>query len=464
MPCQATLTQFINLLSATPFHVADRALTTLATGIATDTRSLQPGEVFLALRGEQFDGHQFVSAAFEKGAIAAIVDQRFLSAYADIQLAESSFPLIQVEDTLVAYQAIAQWWRSQFTIPVIAVTGSVGKTTTKELTAAVLSQSIPGSSQVLKTQANYNNEIGVPKTLLELDANHDYAIVEMGMRGRGEIALLGKIAQPTIAVITNVGTAHIERLGSELAIAQAKCELLAELSADSIAILNYDNPLLLKTATDVWQGKTLTFGLEGGDIHGQLIDVNTLRVDGIDFPLPLPGRHNALNYLAALTVAKALGLDWLPLAQGIIVELPGGRAKRYDLPNDILILDETYNAGLESMLASLHLLMQTPGKRHIAVLGTMKELGQRSPEFHQQVGLTAQQLQVDYLLILADPLEAAAMKAGAAGIPTECFTSQVQLVERLKTLAQSGDRLLFKASRAVELDQVVSQFCRDLCK
>ncbi|MBM0743817.1 UDP-N-acetylmuramoyl-tripeptide--D-alanyl-D-alanine ligase [Phormidium sp. CLA17] len=465
MPCQATLTQLVSLLNATLINLLDdAALTTLATGITTDTRAIKPGEVFVALRGEQFDGHQFVTTAFEKGAIAAIVDGEFLRADFDTQQAEQPFPLIQVKDTLVAYQAIAHWWRTQFTIPVIAVTGSVGKTTTKELIAAVLSHASPGLPQVLKTQANYNNEIGVPKTLLELDASHDYAIVEMGMRGRGEIALLSTIAQPTIAVITNVGTAHIERLGSELAIAQAKCELLAELSADSIAILNHDNPLLLKTAAEVWQGKTLTFGLDGGDIHGHLLDPNTLQVEGIDLPLPLPGRHNAINYLAALTVAKVLGLDWSPLMQGMTVELPGGRAKRYDLPNDIVILDETYNAGLESMLASLHLLMQTPGKRHIAILGTMKELGERSPEFHQRVGFTAQQLQVDYLLILADPLEAAAMKAGAAGIPTECFTSQSQLVERLKVLAQSGDRLLFKASRAVGLDQVVNQFRRDRCQ
>jgi UDP-N-acetylmuramoyl-tripeptide--D-alanyl-D-alanine ligase len=465
MPCQATLNQLVNLLNATLLNSLDAAvLKTLATGITTDTRLIKPGEVFVALRGEQFDGHQFVVNAFEKGAIAAIVDNEFLNVDFATQQAERPFPLIQVKDTLAAYQAIAQWWRTQFTIPVIAVTGSVGKTTTKELIAAVLSQSSPGSPHILKTQANYNNEIGVPKTLLELDASHDYAIVEMGMRGRGEIALLSRIAQPDIAVITNVGTAHIERLGSEMAIAQAKCELLAELSPSGIAILNHDHPLLLTTAATVWQGKTLTFGLEGGDIHGHLIDPNTMRVQGIDLPLPLPGRHNALNYLAALTVAKVLGLDWSPLVPGITVELPGGRAKRYDLPNDIVVLDETYNAGLESMLASLHLLIQTPGKRHIAVLGTMKELGARSLEFHQQVGLTVQQLQIDHLLILADPPEAAALKAGAVGISTECFSSQSQLVERLNGLAKRGDRFLFKASRAVKLDQVVNQFCCDLGK
>ncbi len=464
MPCQATLAHLINLLNATLFHSLGNGAIR-ATGITTDTRTVKAGEVFVALRGEQFDGHQFVATAFEQGAIAAIVDEKFLSPNFSTQAAKYPFPLIQVKDTLAAYQAIAHWWRTQFTIPVIAVTGSVGKTTTKELIAAVLSHSTANPpSQVLKTQANYNNEIGVPKTVLKLDASHDYAIVEMGMRGQGEIALLSKIAQPTIAVITNVGTAHIERLGSERAIAQAKCELLAELPADSIAILNHDNPLLLKTAAQVWHGKTLTFGLEGGDIHGHLVDLKTLRVDGTDLPLPLPGRHNALNYLAALTVAKVLGLGWSSLQQGVTVDLPGGRAKRYELPDDIVVLDETYNAGLESMLAALHLLIQTPGKRHIAVLGTMKELGARSLEFHQQVGFTAQQLQIDRLLILAEPAEAAALKTGAAGVPTECFTSQPQLLQRLKTLAQKGDRFLFKASRAVQLDQVVNQFCRDLGK
>ncbi|EKQ70828.1 UDP-N-acetylmuramoyl-tripeptide--D-alanyl-D-alanine ligase [Leptolyngbyaceae cyanobacterium JSC-12] len=453
MTCQATLAQLTSLLDATPVNVLDSVLPTLATAINTDTRSLQPGEVFLALRGETFDGHSFVETAFEKGAIAAIVDSP----------APIPYPFLQVPDTLKAYQAIAHWWRTQFTNPVIAVTGSVGKTTTKELIAAVLS--VPRSSdftpQVLKTQANFNNEIGVPKTLLELGSNHDYAIVEMGMRARGEIALLSQITQPDIAVITNVGTAHIGRLGSEAAIAQAKCELLAEMPTSSIAVLNHDNPLLLHTAQSIWQGKTITFGLEGGDIQGQLVSPEILRVDGIDLPLPLAGRHNALNYLAALAVAKVLGLDWAPLTAGLSVELPGGRAKRLELPNDVVILDETYNAGLESMLASLHLLAQTSGRRRIAVLGTMKELGEQSPKFHYQVGAFVQQLQLDHLLILAEEPEASAMQDGAGNVPAEKFTNHVAVVERLQELVQPGDRLLFKASRAVALDRVVAQFRQD---
>jgi UDP-N-acetylmuramoyl-tripeptide--D-alanyl-D-alanine ligase len=447
MPCQFSVTQLVEILAATPVNLSDEAALALSSGITTDTRSLKAGHVFLALRGEKFDGHDFAGVAVERGAIAVITDRRYST-----QL--NGVPQLQVEDTLQAYQQIARWWRDQFNIPVIAVTGSVGKTTTKELIAAVLST----KGNVLKTQANYNNEIGVPKTLLELGPEHDYAVIEMAMRGSGQIALLSQVARPTVSVITNVGTAHIGLLGSEDAIAQAKCELLAEMPKEGVAVLNHDNQRLIETAAKVWQGETLTYGLEGGDLQGHLIDTETLEVGGMQFPLPLAGRHNALNYLAALCVAKLLEVDWAPLTKGLSVELPSGRSRRYDLPNDIVILDETYNAGLESMVAALQLLAQTPGKRHIAVLGAMKELGERSPEFHRQVGTTAEQLNLDALLILVDDPEAEAIAAGAAPLPAECFSSSEALVRRLKELVQPGDRLLFKASRSVGLDRVVNQF------
>jgi UDP-N-acetylmuramoyl-tripeptide--D-alanyl-D-alanine ligase len=446
MSCCVTLAQLIGVIQATPLNIVDLNQQTM--GITTDTRSLPPGSVFLALQGENFDGHDFLDAAIAKGAIAAIV--------ASVPQT-SDLPLLQVADPLQAYQAIAHWWRNQFTIPVIAITGSVGKTTTKELIAAVLAHVQPAAI-VHKTQANYNNEIGVPKTLLELDRNHNYAVIEMGMRARGEIALLTQIACPDIAVITNVGTAHIGRLGSELAIAQAKCELLATMPRSGIAILNHDNALLLETAATVWQGRTITYGLEGGDLRGTLVNPETLQVGDQRFPLPLPGRHNALNYLAALAVTQALNLDRTPLTAGLTVELPSGRAQRWDLPNDVVILDETYNAGLESMLAALHLLAQTPGKRRIAVLGAMKELGDRSPEFHRRVGETAQLLKLDHLLLLADGAEVAAIAAGTTSLLAEKFTTHPALVEGLKRLVQPGDRLLFKASRAIGLDRVVDQF------
>ena len=421
-------------------------LTQTAIAINIDSRHLKPGDVFLGLRGEKFDGHEFVGLAIEQGAIAAIVDSHFPT---------STLPVLRVQDTLAAYQAIAHWWRNQFTIPVIAITGSVGKTTTKELIAAVLSN----YGHVLKTEANYNNEIGVPKTLLGLDQTHDYAVIEMGMRAKGEIALLSQIAKPDVAVITNVGTAHIGRLGSKAAIAAAKCELLAEMPKTAIAILNHDSPLLIQTAQTVWTGQTLTYGLEGGDLHGHLIDAETLEIEERSLPLPLAGQHNALNYLAALAVAKALNLDWSALTAGIKVTVLGGRSRKYELPNDVVILDETYNAGLESMLAALRLLSDTPGQRHIAVLGTMKELGDWSVPFHRQVGEMVKQLNLDGLLILADDAEAEALAIGALPLESERFLTHAAIVDRLKKQVRSGDRLLFKASRAVGLDQVVEQFC-----
>ncbi|PHJ55799.1 UDP-N-acetylmuramoyl-tripeptide--D-alanyl-D-alanine ligase [Nostoc linckia z18] len=444
MPCSATLTQLVEVLSANPLNLYETDLIQVSNGIQTDTRILKPGEVFVALRGDKFDGHKFVPTAIARGAIAAIVD----SAYEN-----PGFPVLQVQDTLKAYQQIGRWWRDRFDIPVIGVTGSVGKTTTKELIAAVLGT----KKAVHKTYGNFNNEIGVPKTLLELSTEHDYAVIEMAMRGRGQIAELTQIAHPTIGVITNVGTAHIELLGSEEAIAEAKCELLAEMPADSVAVLNYDNPLLMATAAKVWTGEVITYGFSGGDVSGVLIDNETVEVAGMQIPLPLPGSHNASNFLAALAVAKVLGIDWGSLKAGVSVDMPTGRSQRFNLPNDVVILDETYNAAPEAMLAALQLLADTPGKRKIAVLGAMKELGERSQQLHQRVGETVQKLNLDGLLVLVDGEDAETIAKSADGIPSECFATHGELVARLKTFVQPGDLVLFKAAHSVGLDRVVNQ-------
>jgi UDP-N-acetylmuramoyl-tripeptide--D-alanyl-D-alanine ligase len=443
------LIQLKDILAARPIDSSTPLPDISCTGITTDSRSVDPGNVFLALRGDKFDGHAFVESARKHGAIAAIVDYPI----------PASIPQLLVNNTLKAYQDMGNWWRDRFQIPIVGITGSVGKTTTKELIAAVLST----QGSVLKTEANYNNEIGVPKTLLGLTQAHDYAVIEMAMRGRGQIAELTQIARPDIGVITNVGTAHIGLLGSEEAIAEAKCELLAHMPKTSVAILNADNPLLMETAKRIWSDKQISYGLENGDFRGRLLDANTLEVEGKKFPLPLPGRHHALNYLAALAVAKVLDIDWSSLTEGLSVNLPSGRAQRYDLANDIAILDETYNAGLESMLASLQLLADTPGNRRIAVLGTMKELGERSPEFHKKVGTAVRDLNLDALFILADSLEAEAMALGAQGVPhieiedLALANAHDRLANRLKGFMRSGDRVLFKASHSVQLDRVVAQ-------
>jgi UDP-N-acetylmuramoyl-tripeptide--D-alanyl-D-alanine ligase len=410
-------------------------------GIDTDTRSLQSQQIFLALRGTNFDGHDFVGQAAEMGAIAAIVDHPVAC----------SLPQLVVPDTLAAYQQIAAWWRDQFEIPVIGVTGSFGKTTTKELIAAILGK----FGSVLKTQFNYNNEIGVPKTLLELDKKHHFAVIEMSMRSFGEIAILSEITKPTIGVITIAGTAHIGRLGSVEAIAQAKCELLATMPQSSTAVLNYDSTRLMCTAAKVWSGPTVTYGLSGGDLRGRLIDPQTLQVAGQILPLPLPGQHNATNFLGAIAVAQVLGLDWSFLRGGLQVDLPAGRAKRLELAQEITFLDETYNAGLESMLAALDLLATTPGQRRIAVLGTMKELGEMTEQYHHQVGAKARDLGLEGLFVLADDPEAGAIAVGARPKSAECFTSHSDLITRLREFIQPGDTVLFKASRSVKLDTII---------
>jgi len=437
---QFSLAQLAEFLAIAP----PPAPTTPIRAICTDSRQVQPGDAFLALRGDRFDGHQFLDAAIAAGAAAAIVEPGTPP--------RAEIPYLTASNTLTAYQRIAQGWRERFDIPVIGITGSVGKTTTKELIAAALSP----FGKVLKTAQNYNNEIGVPKTLLELTPEHDYAVIEMAMRGPGQIAELTAIARPTLRVITNVGTAHIGLLGSEAAIARAKCELLSTEPQGSRAILNADNARLLATAAEVWSGDTLTYGLTAGDLRGELRDLHTLRVEGIDFALPLPGAHNASNFLAALAVVRSLGLDWTRLASGLQVTLPDGRARRYDLPNGITLLDETYNAGVESMLAALHLLAATPAQRRIAVLGTMKELGAQAEALHARVGATVQELALDALCLLEDEPVTGAIAAAATGVPTYRTGDRPELVAHLQDFAQPGDCLLFKASHSVGLNQVVA--------
>jgi UDP-N-acetylmuramoyl-tripeptide--D-alanyl-D-alanine ligase len=442
MPLESDLIELSKVLNC----LVENTVNPSVKGINTDTRTLESGQVFLALRGEQFDGHNFLGQAFKQGAVGLIIEK---STSVTIP---ANIPILAVDNTLLAYQKIAQWWREKLALPVIAVTGSVGKTTSKEMVAALLGT----QGRVHKTTANYNNEIGVPKTLLDLAPQHDYAVIELGMRGRGEIAQLTQIARPDLGIITNVGTAHIGRLGSETAIAQAKCELLEQMPPESIAVLNYDNPLLLTTAQTLGYRPTLTYGLTGGDLHGIFYPPDHLEVEGYSFPVPLPGRHHALNFLGALAVARALGIDWQPFTAGVSVTLPEGRAQRYYLEPDILLLDETYNAGLESMLAALELLQQTPGTRKIAVLGTMKELGDRSLAFHQQVGQRVQQLGLDALCVLVDDPAAEGILQGARGIPQAFFTAHADLITHIQAELRPGDRLLFKASHSVGLNQVVT--------
>lgn len=456
MTCICTISQAIAITSATVANIDENTRNNIEIrGVISDSRKLETGELFVALTGENFDGHVFVAAAIAQGAVAAIVSREWANSDA-----ATGLPLLAVDDTLTAYQELARWWRLQFSRPVISITGSVGKTTTKEMIASMLACYVAPDKQVHKSQANHNNDIGVAQTLLAIAPDrNDFVVVEMGMRGLGEIERLAKITLPTVSVITNVGTAHIGRLGSREAIAQAKCELLAETPIDGTAILNASNELLLETATKVWQGKTITYGLGMGDVNGELIN-NKLHVEGLIWELPLPGRHNALNFLAGLAVLKALNLDWVQTLQGIgKLDLPFGRAQLYELPQDVMILDETYNASPEGMLAALRQLADMPAKRHWAVLGTMKELGSMSSQLHRQVGEAIAKLGIEGAIILIDG-EADAILSGANGSLKYAIACQSydDITQTLLQKVEQGDRILFKASRSVGMDHVVKAF------
>ena len=456
MTCICTISQAIAITTATVANINETVQNhTVIMGVISDSRKLKAGQLFVALTGENFDGHGFVATAIAQGAVAAIVSHEWASSEA-----AKGLPILAVDDTLVAYQDLARWWRSQFQHPVVSVTGSVGKTTTKEIIASMLACYVAPDKQVHKSEANHNNDIGVAQTLLAIaPEQHDFVVVEMGMRGLGEIARLARTALPDVSVITNVGTAHIGRLGSREAIAEAKCELLAETPAYGIAVLNAENPLLIETAKKVWQGKTITYGLGIGDVNGELID-EKLHVGNLTWDLPLPGRHNALNFLAGLAVLKALNLDWNQTNQGIgNLDLPFGRAQLYELPQDVVILDETYNASPEGMLAALRQLADMPAKRHWAVLGTMKELGEMSTQLHHQIGEAISKLGIEGALILADG-ESDAILAGANGSLKYAIAcnSYEKITQTLLQQVESGDRILFKASRSVGMDRVVEAF------
>ncbi len=458
MSCNGTLTEAAAATHATVCgQAAGEALPYFA-GVSTDSRAVVPGNLFVALCGDRFDGHEFAARAVAQGAVAAVVAAERAAALIDLLPA----PLLVVDDTLAAYQALARWWRDRSGVPVVAVTGSAGKTTTKEAIAALLAFYVRPGRSVCKSEANFNNDIGAAKTLLEIDpSRHDVAVLEMGMRGLGEIARLTAMAQPTVGVITNIGTAHIGRLGSQAAIATAKCELLAQLPATGVAVLNAEDELLQAAAARVWTGRTVTFGLDRGDVRGTLAG-NRLHVGDAWWPLPLPGRHNALNFLAGLAVLQALGLDRTAIAgKPLALDLPPGRSRLLALAGETTLIDETYNASPEATVAALRLLAQTPARRRWAALGAMKELGEASAELHGWVGRTVAELGIDGLAVLADgEAEAIAVAArqARADLWVDVHSSHDDLARCLLDRVLPGDAVLFKASRSVAMDRAVAAF------
>ncbi len=444
-----------------------------------DSREAIPGSVFIAFRGESVDGHDFVADAFSRGAIVALVERPVtIMSMNDVPMIDArsgatgiSFVgiipvVILVESTMSALQQIARVWRARFNTRLIAITGSVGKTSTKELTAAVLSQRY----LTLKSEGNQNNEIGLPLTLMNLRPDHERAVVEMGMYALGEIALLCDIARPSVGVVTMIGPAHLERLGSMEAIVAAKRELVEALPDDGVAILNMDDPRVMGMA-DYTKARLFTYGLDhGADLWAD--DIDSMGLDGISFRLhyegeslnvrvPLIGRHSVHTALRAAAVGLVEGLQWEEIIAGMgamssqlrLVVIPG--------PHGSLLIDDTYNSSPDSALAALNLLADLDGRR-IAVLGDMLELGDAEFQAHRVVGRRVADV-ADTLITVGSRARTIGLEAIEVGLPSDrvhMVDDAPKAVPVLEELIQPGDVVLIKGSLGMRMDRIVSELGR----
>ncbi len=419
---------------------------------AIDSRDVQKGDLFFAVRGEREDGHDFVSQAIEAGALGAVIES-------PVQAPDSA-TLFHVSNSLDALQRLAGWWRRQNGVKVIAVTGSVGKTTCKELIASVLGRKYA----LLKSEANLNTEIGIPLTLLQLTREHERAVLEFGMYARGDIATLSRIARPATGVVTNVGPVHLERLGSIGTITAAKAELVEALPADGLAVLNADDARTAAMAGRT-QARATYYGfseqsdVRASDVVGRELDGIEFRLthagNSVDVRLQLPGKHHVYPALAAAAVALDEGLTLSEVADALAEARLDLRSRILPGPDGSTILDDSYNASPASMLAALDLLTELPGRR-IALLGDMLELGAAEEEGHRRVGQRAATA-CDLLLTVgprALSIAEAACRAGATEV--RHLGSAGQAIETLRDELREGDYVLIKASRAMVFEEVVS--------
>ena len=420
--------------------------------VSTDSRKLTGGELFIALRGDNFDGHEFIAAAKARGAAAAVVDSNTLEKFEPIGL-----PLLVVANTRLALGTLAAHWRARFSLPLIAVTGSNGKTTTKEMIASILK--VTFGDAVLVTQGNLNNDIGLPLTLLKLNAGNRAAIIEMGMNHPGEIAYLSGIARPTVALVTNAQRAHLAGMGSIEAIAAEKGSIYEDLSDAGVAVINADDFWY-----DLWRAQSsgkrvLSFSCErAADVGGRyqvrgLENRLTISVQGeqIEVALALPGAHNARNALAAATAALAAGVPLADVREGLSA-FRGikGRLQRRDGLNGSIVLDDTYNANPDSVRAGIDVLAATVGKK-ILVLGDMGEIGDMTGQFHDEVGGYAKSQGVDRLLALGDSSALAAHNFGAGG---RHFKKIEDLIGSLIDELTPETTVLIKGSRFMRMERV----------
>lgn len=421
---------------------------------------VRPGDCFVAMPGEKVDGHDYVIRAAELGAACLLIARPVTAPGATV---------VQVPDPLLALGQLGRHRRSQFAIPVVGITGSVGKTTTKEMIAAVLSRRFA----VFRTPGNLNSEVGLPVALMDLTAQHQAAVLEMGMRALGEIEYLVSIAQPTVGVVTNVGPTHLELLGSLANIAMAKSELIRGLPAGGTAVLNADDPRVAQMA-GVAPGPVWFYGFTAAHKGDHWVTAADVRREGesgqrftlvtaagtADAYLPAPGQHNVLNAMAAVAVGLGLGLTLDEVAAGVADYVPSGNRMRIIHQQGIRILDDTYNAAPASVTAALQVMREMAGTlgRCIAVLGSMFELGVAAEDGHRQVGEEAAR-QADRVLTVGDLARHIAAAAGPKAIH---FERKEQVVAALQALLQPGDTVLVKGSRGMAMEEIVQSLQQHL--
>jgi len=424
------------------------------TGVSIDSRTLKLGELFVAITGPRFDGHQFVAEVAAKGAAAAVVHH-------DVPQA-GALPLVRVADTTRALADLARHVRRATTIPVVAITGSMGKTTTKEITAAMLASRGP----VLKTEGNFNNQYGLPLSLLRLRPEHTAAVLELGMSAAGELRALSAIAEPDVAVITNVAPVHLEFFSSLDAIAAAKAEVLEGLRREGCAVLNADDPRVRRSGEAhggrvVWFGRDRRCDVSAENWRGTAFGMRfDLVIEGrsVDVALPLPGPHYVMDFLAAAGVAHSLGLAPEAMAEAATQVRPAPhRGQVLRLRGGVTLIDDAYNASPEAVRAALVALGMAGGKRQVVFLGDMLELGPSGPELHREVGrAVGQQAQ----LLVAVGAQGGALVEGArsAGLGAEAareFADSAAAAAAAPSLVAPGDAVLVKGSRGMRMERVV---------
>ena len=430
--------------------------------ITTDTRKIAAGDLFIALRGENFDGADFAADALHKGAAAVLVNAP-LSASVQKDLKKEKGTVLTVPDTLKAYQEIAHAWRMKFDIPVVAITGSNGKTTTKDLTAAVLS----GRGAVCRTAANYNNEVGLPLTLLGITEDDTAAVVEIGMRGLGQIAALAPVAAPNIGIVTNVCEVHMELLGSIENIAKAKAELVEAIPAGGTVLLNADDERVAAMRSMAADGvRVLTYGIGAdADIRAEALRLAaggsqfmvTWGNERHDYSIPLAGRHNVSNALAALAAGFVLGCTPQEMQAGLRTLTP--TKMRYEV-HEIgarRFINDAYNASPSSMCAAIETTASLYHGRRIAVLGDMLELGVAAEEAHREIGKRVAELGFAALVTYGEQARWMHKAAEAAGCSV-CYhaESHEAAAKYLREMLVDGDTVLFKGSRGMKMEQIIA--------